>query len=170
MTQTLLAIDPSTTKIGWAIFTDQGLRKYGTISPPKVKTPIKAVRRKDWWSRTKVAEREISSLIERYRPTKVIIEQPQIFQSKKGQAASNSSSIIKLCIAAGVYAGSALGDPRIEVVFTPVNQWKGTVPKHITQRRVLRRYGVALSKTVDNNAIDAIGIGDWYLRKRAPNA
>jgi len=98
------------------------------------------------------------------QPDRVLIEEPRLFLStRKGQAASNSSAILKLVAMVYCMAGALKALFTENVVLVPVQQWKGNVPKEITQKRVLKHWGC---KSGDDNITDAVGIGDWYIRKQ----
>ena len=51
----------------------------------------------------------------------------------------------------------------VAVELVPVRDWKGSVPKHITLKRIQRAWGW---RGMDHNIADAVGIGDWYIRKQ----
>lgn len=58
-----------------------------------------------------------------------------------------------------------------KVILVPVSKWKGTVKKHITQRRLRRplppHYAkIPLSALENHNEADAIGIAKYYSEKR----
>lgn len=50
-----------------------------------------------------------------------------------------------------------------DVHLHPVKKWKGNVPKQVTQDRVRRHWGW---KGDDHNEADAVGLGDYVLRKK----
>ncbi len=92
------------------------------------------------------------------------IEQPEIWggtRSGRSEAAVNSGAILKLNAAAFSIRQALMG-LSVSVTMIPVRRWKGNSPKLVTQRRIERAWGVS---GVNHNAADAVGIGDWYIRK-----
>lgn len=92
----------------------------------------------------------------------VVIEEPQQFMSsKKGTAASNSGSVMKLL--ALVYSIRQMSKMMArKVILAPVVKWKGQVPKEVMARRLAKYYDLS-GKNPDE--IDAIGIGRWYFEE-----
>ena len=50
-----------------------------------------------------------------------------------------------------------------DIRFVSAIKWKGNLKKHHTAARVLKTYGI----TDVEDVIDAIGIGDWYIKEGA---
>lgn len=97
----------------------------------------------------------------------IVIEEPQQFMStSKGEAASNSGSVIKLMQL--VYSIRQMGIMRHKkVVLAPVIKWKGQTPKDIVWRRLERRGYCLDGMTGDEK--DAVGIGVWYFEEYENN-
>jgi len=168
--KTFISIDPSSTACGWCVWRKgKGLggwkpRWFGTVKCKKG----------HWVERVgKICVELMALLEERVGVTGFgdnaivcLIEMPKVWDQKK------ASAVVKLAVMAGAVGGWVLGGElarRVEMV--PVGKWKGQVKKEITQKRVLRRYGIGIGgqgceSVVDHNTIDAIGIGDWWARKR----
>lgn len=169
----LLCIDPGTGTTGWAIFELDPAK-----NPELVESGIYKTSKKGDWIK------HIDEILSRFdgrniglEVSIVLIEQPRIFMSGKGQASNNSGAIMKLMglvfalrqYFLDVYKyhfALRAADKEIKVHLVPVNRWKGNAPKHITAKRVKRYWGHAGQ---DDNETDAIGIGDWYIRKMKCN-
>lgn len=165
----ILALDPSILHLGWAAMYNPisgestVLYQYGTIiAPPELKD-------KPLIERAHSMLREVSSIrraIDNGKEmsiTKIIIEKPEPWGSYKSLASSRSGSLEMLTIFTGILAGwglSHLGENG--VVFIKVSQWKGQLPKHVTKKRMEKKYPVTF-KTTDE--ADAAGLGDWYLTR-----
>lgn len=159
---TILCIDPGTRKMGMAEFKvnhktrTAKLTAYFVVLIPKSKG--------EWRDRIDMMANEAVQFCNEHKPHIVLIEEPQLFLSTaKGRAASNSGAVLKLVAMAYCMAG-ALGALFTEkVIMVPVRKWKGNVPKEITQKRVAKYWHC---KSGDDNITDAVGIGDWYIRKQ----
>lgn len=90
----------------------------------------------------------------------VVCEHPEVFSSGRGAAANSSGDILKLAGLCYSLRQSVKG--RVEWHFASVRLWKGQVKKQITESRIRRVWGW---KGTDNNEADAVGIGDWTVRK-----
>jgi len=103
----------------------------------------------------------------------IVVEQPEKQNSAKGKHAYETNKYVKLCAAFGatiVGIGQYM-HPKLHTLWTPTpSQWKGQVPKAITQKRMLRNYGhwhpALESKTHDE--FDALGLADWAYAKNEP--
>jgi len=51
---------------------------------------------------------------------------------------------------------------KVTVMLVPVNKWMGNRPKHVTKKRVEKHWNLTRA---DHNETDALGIGDWFVRK-----
>lgn len=91
----------------------------------------------------------------------VVSEIPQEMGHAAGKAALNSGSVRKLAYYVGVLAGQMASCGEFHSVEPSV--WKGTLPKEITQKRVLRAYP-AVPADLRHDVYDAIGIGRWALK------
>jgi hypothetical protein len=96
------------------------------------------------------------------------IEQPEKQISARGIHAFESNKLVKLCAAFGAVVCCAY--PTIYEMYTPTpSQWKGQVPKKITQKRIIKRYGSwrDLSR-MNHDEMDAIALADWAYAKKEP--
>lgn len=158
--QTILCIDPGTRHTGIAVFAIDEAREEGRLLKCFAIDVKKSAG--DWEVRVEIMLEQVlkSCLLE--RPDRVFIEQPALFLSTaKGQAASNSGAVLKL-VATVYYLAGALRTKGYKVTFVPVRKWKGNVPKTITAKRVLRFWNC---RSGNNNITDAVGIGDYHIRK-----
>lgn len=146
----LLAIDPSTTSTGWAMFEDDKLVRKGCIKGSGG-TPIE---------RAANVARGIEDKINLYHPTHIISEYPH-----KGGPGMKSKTITILFHLCGAIHGLAIAYD-LDVEFIEPIKWKGNIPKKIHQpriiKRVKKRYDIDISEE-NNDVIDAVGIGDWFL-------
>lgn len=154
----VLCIDPSTRALGWAIFEARDTIGHdGVFTQHSAKlTMWGALKQRGgtiagedggdaWIRRLDAMVADLRSLQAKFQCDVVLIEQPDHYSSGRGEAAKNSSAILKL-IALVFAARQALtddGDGEVAVILVPVRKWKGTVPKEITQRRVFVHWGWA---------------------------
>jgi hypothetical protein len=170
----ILTIDPSICKLGWAVFVlppnshSGQLTSSGTIKLYKDKD--KDTQNLEWVNRVDQMLIDLLQTLDEHEESRihrVIIELPTHYSSEVGDAAKNSSAILKLMFLVATLRRSFLTtrEPS-EVILVPVAKWKGNAPKHITQRRVLKDFPTLRSKhpKPDHNELDAVGIGRWYLR------
>lgn len=143
-----LAIDPGTHDFGYALFNLQGiLQRSGAFHMTKYG---------DWLARIDKVVALVLILQRYFGVQSVAIEMPSNF----GNAASSGQSILKLmgCVMA---LRQALQSKGACVRLVPVLEWKGSLPKAVTTRRVRQKYGWK-GKSLDE--ADAIGIGDYVLQ------
>ena len=84
----------------------------------------------------------------------VYIEWP----SFQGMIAQNTGSIVKLAYLIGQIASL-----HSNVILIPVNQWKGNLPKLVTQKRAEKFFNRSGFK---NHVADAIGLGQYCIENR----
>jgi Holliday junction resolvasome RuvABC endonuclease subunit len=156
----VLCIDPGTKTAGWALFFSQDnstrLIKSGIFKSCKEGTWIDHI--------DEIIAAALSEFLG-HNVNKVIIEQPQVFMSGKGQAASNSEAVLKLMGFVFAIRSLFIHIFKLQssaITLVPVTTWKGQIPKNISADRIKRYWNV---EPKDNNEADAIGIGDWYFRK-----
>jgi len=158
----LLCIDPGTRKMGMAVFEVNHKKKAGRLIKYFVVLVPKS--QGEWQDRIDMMANKAIQFCNTSRPDIVLIEGPRLFLStRKGRAASNSSAILKLVAVVYCMAGALRALFTEDVIVVGVQKWKGNVPKEITQRRVARHWNC---RSGDDNITDAVGIGDWYIRKQ----
>lgn len=150
---TVLCVDPSVKALGWAFFSTGEWRndEWELVDSGVLKVAAEWPESHDKMIRKVYSEIPCGSV--------VLIELPSHYDSGKGAAARNSGAILKL-FGLVMALREKLDPARVRLV--PVRMWKGTVPKEITQKRVRKYWDWAGE---DHNEADAVGIGDWYLRK-----
>lgn len=165
-TEYYLSIDPGTETLGWAHCSTQGGQAHYINSGIE---QVKASTEKDWLTRCDIIVEMMYHQSMQFRVTDrlhhILIELPTVFQTEKGQAASNSGAVMKVfgqVMMLRSILRTVLPDPSRVMLVTP-NTWKGQLPKDIVQKRLGRRWGFCPD---DHNEADALGIADWYFRDR----
>jgi Holliday junction resolvasome RuvABC endonuclease subunit len=155
-----LTIDPGTRDLGWAMFEIDSRSKTATLLDSGV-ISINARREKDWINRCDLMTDHLVDLAQAQRAERCIIEMPQTFSGKRGRVARNTGSVAKLT---GLVMSLRLAMlyEGVDVTLVTVRKWKGSLPKRVTQQRVRRYWSWSKS---DHNEADAVGIGDWYVRR-----
>lgn len=160
----LLCVDPSLTRTGWAFFAwrdDAGWKLHSA-------GVFKQRRCTNEWVAT--MDKMVSQLREKLFVLRdewegrivILVEQPELMLGGRGLAAHNSGAVMKLT--AMVFTVRArCAELGLPCKLIPVSRWKGQVPKEVTQQRVRRYWGWS---GTDHNEADAVGIGDWWVRKR----
>jgi hypothetical protein len=107
------------------------------------------------------AARQLSA---HYYPVQVVLEYPEFMQSQGGMTAARRGDLVKLCVGAGMLA-SAFNRGGTQVRWVPVHQWKGQMPKSVTQARVkdvMKRLDPEFLQkweVKESHVYDAIGLG-----------
>lgn len=154
-----LAVDPGLRACGCSLFEQDTLYRAWLS-----RNPIKAERGPKAWER--MAAAVLNDLI-RYAPQRsrlvntLVIEVPQIYWgAKKGGRAADLIEV------AGVVGSVAAAVPVLDRIHYLPREWKGTVPKEIHNKRVVKRLRVEEdarivrpSATLLHNVIDSIGLG-----------
>lgn len=153
----ILAIDPGTRVLGWAIFTDRLLTHCGVSV---VGAGLKEKRLGDF-SMLHVAD--LNPLFAPLGPFDIVVELPKVYPV--GQQKGDQNDLIAItavgCLVASRFATAS-------PTFYHPQEWKGQVPKDVSHRRIEKRLSkdeqdVAkkqLPKTnIRHNGMDAIGIG-----------
>lgn len=110
---------------------------------------------------------ELAVDLAEWAPDVVVCEVPQVYPGFREQ---DPNDLIEVALVAGVCLASAL-----KAIAVRPHAWKGGVPKNIHNTRVLAKLddaGRALVAAVKpaskrHNAIDGVGIGQWYLAHNA---
>jgi len=149
----LVAIDPGTKETGIAVF-QRGYLVHAVLCRDK---------HKDWKIRCQQIRLQVSIFCCQQIDC-AIIELPSYEFSVRGRAAARTDSTIKLAYLCGLIGATLEAEDGIHLV-TP-RQWKGGLPKTVTAQRVKDKYSLIKDET-NHNVLDAVAIGDWYLRKHA---
>lgn len=167
MREIVLAVDPSVACTGAALFVDGVLHACGIV-PTKSDEPLEL--------RVRRVACAFPSAPEARRPDVLVIEYPQAYRRERGSKGEDPNDLI----AVGCVAGAILATVRaLQFHLIYPASWKGQVPKDIHNERVRKRLAPDELRTLEairpagkaHNAIDAIGIGLWYLgRLPGPSA
>jgi len=149
----ILAIDPSVNNVGIAFYdTETKQLKTSCFHPKRNKdTTVLAV------AKQIVSHMHLSG--KGRQMDVVVIEQPNWQGSTKGLIAMQQGYTLDLAFLVG-YISCWLCCP-ITYLPTPM-QWKGTIPKEATQRRVEKQFG---ELNITEHEFDAIGMIQWVLSK-----
>jgi len=160
----ILTIDPGTKNLGWAIFGLHTKNKATLVDSGFIKIPSKE---KDWAKRIDLICIDLLNVYwsHHLHYAHLLIEQPEIFAgSRKGMAASNSGSVGKLLACVFQIKGMISREfPQFDIDLISVRTWKGNLPKERTEYRIQKYWGRG-GETSDES--DAIGLGDWYIRRK----
>ncbi len=108
--EVILGLDCSTTSTGWSIFDNMGLAAYGVIRPEG----------DDWRSRLVKQAPQLKDIIEKYHPTKIIMEDVPL----------NSQGGLKILVLLGAVQGLVLGVASscgVPIKFITPNEWRSKV-------------------------------------------
>jgi hypothetical protein len=173
----VVAIDPSIRVTGYSVMYSARKRKDGSRRFKLIRSGLICPVLRPWyklasWGKWDVVYDRIDVVTKGATPrilppsnglVVAVVEQPVVMLgSRRGKAAANSGDLV--CLAA--CAASVRQHARNCGAFTkmvPVQQWKGNLPKAITRRRMQREW--AIPKDMDHNEVDAIGLGDWAIRR-----
>lgn len=181
----LIALDPATHITGYALFYQKGERKgermafrlyrYGNIRAKPIKKNESMGDLQDVNFRCLDIVSRLKNFIMSAQPTDLVMEFPEFQGGMRGINASRAGDTLKLSFLCGKIAlgweyyitnikASTKG--RVElplpVLVTP-KTWKGQLPKRVSDKRCYDTYGIRAEKTGDDNFIDAIMIGHWFL-------
>ena len=151
----LLAVDPGVRAQGWALFVGDRLTQCGLAS---VETqPLLH-----------------DALLELHNALgnvdKLVVEIPQVYQQRHLKGDPND--LIDVAVSVGMVVATM---PHKELKLVRPRDWKGTCPKKIHNQRVLALLTEKENSVLNtcgvipslrHNVIDAIGIGQWALRRR----
>lgn len=155
---TVMTIDPGLNGTGLAIWDSSSFQKCKT-PPYPIKTLVIKKNGSDWRQKVYFYSLNILRLAETYKTDRVYIEDPQYFDSGKGQMVARKQDLKKLVYLVG-YMDCMLSGSEIEVNLVSIMKWKGQMPKDVIHRRVLK-YLPDLQ--VRSHDVDAVGIGLYIL-------
>ena len=151
----ILGIDPATHKTGWALVAhERKLLASGIIKGGKGNAK----------QRIKRIAGQLDDVLEQHQPDIIIIEEPDN-QSVIGRTSGAQAMLASLTY----FIAGTLERTTLEYALVPVRQWKGNTPKRVVWNRLLEHYGDATPRSRgkypwDNDAADALGIADWWIR------
>jgi hypothetical protein len=144
-------IDPGLCGTGYAFFT---FLEYRKKKPPTAWGVLRA--RDDggtWQDHSAALVVEVGHLLNTYRPSRVVIEFPELWASGVSMTSAMKGDLFKLTYLIGGL-GQILCSPPI--LISP-REWKGQLPKPVVLGRIRNAY--PNFKKVPNHAADAIGMG-----------
>ena len=179
----LFCVDPSIRACGWSMFSynqKKKTAKYENSGFVKSKgiedgdDPVidslrgRRSKANDWISRLDETVEEVllhsCDAGSQCLPHIGLIELPSTYSGGSGDVASASGAIMKLMGVVFSFRERLIYESNFDkVILVPVITWKGQTKKEITARRVLRNW--PCQHITDHNEMDAVGIGDWYLRR-----
>lgn len=161
----LLAIDPSVNNVGWACYNFGGGSdqydiigkgwSFGLVHPKGTNIQYKW---RDCYT-------QLKDRLGSRKPTHLAIEYPMYFESVKGKIAAQEGYTIDLASMLGFLAGRFEIKAEYITLWNPM-QWKGSVPKHVTEKKFIRVFGEPakrLARELSNDVIDAIMIAEFWL-------
>lgn len=149
-----MCVDPGLAGTGIAIFEDKKLLFWTNVYA----TPVNG---NPWlfWKRVVEINTQIREIVREYRIYRAFIEWPTgQFSGKKGLAARNSDSILKLCYLIGYIKGRL----DVPIALIPVVKHIGNLPKKVNHLRV-KQYFKLDSNLKLGHAGDAISIGKYVI-------
>jgi hypothetical protein len=157
----ILALDPSSTCIGWAVFDETGgdAIDFGVLRP----TPRKGTANEHIMS---LAE-QLRGLIYLKRPVKnIVIEDCDGKVGRAVRAGAHNQDIYGKAV--GFYWCVAVGFvPAPTIHMVPVRTWTRGRPKAQRTYSIATRYGNGggydASKDPGGDVADAIGLGEWWM-------
>jgi Holliday junction resolvasome RuvABC endonuclease subunit len=145
-----MGVDPSIRNTGVAILSQSGNQFETTVlSPPKSSD-----------------EERIAYLYIQFKTlqldefTLVGIEKPAVEHSKRGFKARETGRIDKLYLAYSAIICGLVEAKAYKIIPLTVNQWKGQVPKTVTQQRMEKKYGAEALEGLSHDEIDALAIAN----------
>ena len=151
-----LSIDPSINNLGWAIHHDKKLYQYGILHPF---TKHGEYQVKSFELTEKIKKKIIKEMIDF-----VVIETPDHW-SIGGFAARESGALPKLSFICGMICWCCY-ESNAQVLTVIPRRWKGQMPKEVMRNRMIVDFPDEPIADMDNNIIDGIGIGVWFVTKR----
>jgi len=160
-----LSIDVGTRTTGWAYFVDDELKYFGFIKPRDF--------RNDASCDAEVAflrAQDVFDALCDYKVDEVILEQPHHHRNTPNH--ENIRVLVQFTQALyTLFYLDAANGAKVHA-YLP-SEWKGTVPKQVTQRRVQEFLTESQQKTIDSysknvqhDVYDAIGIGKFRIKER----
>lgn len=149
----VFAIDPSINYLGWVVMDPGVVVAHGTIDSGQVKD-ASWVERIDWMIDAIAIDFEIDV---------IAMEQPETWGAYKSMASSRSGSLQILTLLVGALVWWAITKVGVEnVKLIKVSQHKGQLPKHVTQKRMEKKYNCKFNS---NHEADACSVGNYVLER-----
>jgi len=151
----LLAVDPGSTALGWAMFRDGALYTCSLLRAKRMEEMLLKIRERSW---PYVSE--------------LVVERPQIYKAIDSKADPNRVTQLS------IIAGAAIGSIEHSKFFLPYPaEWKGQIPKDIHHKRLRKHLSEPELEVLDcdlfqhpkslrHNILDAVGLGIWRLSRK----
>lgn len=167
-TDAILALDPSSTRTGWAWFSAGTLREAGYMTGAKRSDPAIA--------RIAAMDEQVRELVEQIRPRVVVVEITSGHVQARHKGGGAGLATYGMAVGALAIGASrsmvelvlrAYDIPSLYGVYTVAeNEWTRSRNKRVRQRALAARTpGYDASKDAGADAGDAIQIGEWYLER-----
>jgi len=158
----IVTIDPGTKTTGVAFWDRE---TWKDLVPPTDVFAIAASSANNWYTRMAGIIDALDGLFAERTVLRAYIELPTFMQSHKGQTAAKSGSLVKL---SAMFGAVYMSCHNIAAKVKPVRivDWKGQLPKNVTERRIRKRLGNlehegGIGVSVPSDCWDAVGIGLW---------
>jgi len=151
----LIAIDPSSTRTGYALFDRRGVVDAGFLRPDRTKD------RAD--RRVRAMARDLVDLIEEWGPRVGVIEIPSGAPGRGSRRGGKTSLIVYGFAAGALYGVMLTALARVHPVLETI--WTRGQPKARRVVSVATRYPqylAAADRDRGRDVADAIGLGDWW--------
>lgn len=159
---TLVSIDPGTEETGIALY------RGGTLADVDVLRVKRSVGNKE--PRASVMGRLAVERLKTWGPSRIVLEYPQVYKHGPGSEVDPDDILALVLVLGHVWCSfHAIESYKVELV-RPAT-WKGQVPKRIMNNRIVGTLSPVEQQLVhdkvrsNHNALDAVGIGLWALRR-----
>lgn len=167
----LLALDTASRYCGYAFFKPIAKRNKSLIFYLKQYGLIRG-KDKNFDMRCLEINSAVRGFIMAHSPAELILEFPTFQSGNRGTQAARQGDTLKLAFLCGkiacgweLYMAEMLkrkAQLKLAKCVTP-QQWKGQTTKAITQKRCNKKYGLTMAQKIDDNWVDAVMMGDWYI-------
>jgi len=154
----LIAVDPSIRACGYAVFS-LGRGGYVLTSQYGVFT-VPADKEFSWRARLHFILQQLNNLFQSYKGSVLVLEMPDHLK-----AGIKERDMYKLAYLCGAIEMSAFVNKLSTTLIEP-HEWKGSMKKEITTKRVNKTFGLAFrANTIEHNIADAIALGTWFCEQ-----
>jgi len=156
-TKGYFSLDPSTRRLGWSFYLAGGQDEdFDALMSPSWKFGSFCPDGDGLQTKLKQVQNFFRACYNLYQPINYFVaELPSFMSSAKGQIAAQEGFTINLGIVIGIAIGCL--HPSAVYLYTP-QQWKGSVTKEITHKKLLRKFIDGKDFKLNHDCIDAIMI------------
>lgn len=160
----VLAIDPSINTLGYAVLVvDDATLKAELVGYDTIKA-LKATQKLVLEERMKLILDDLMLSFEKRSFDYTVIEKPESWGAYKSMASQHSGGLLLLHILVGaLWQWSRAVTVESHSFLVKVSEWKGQLPKKLTQERMEMKYSVKFNTDHES---DATGLGDWFICNR----